>query len=275
MDQAAFRPLLGRSGLTRSLQEVLMPDHGDFDYAGYGATYAAIRQADPRIAAHIRKALGGAGSVLNVGAGAGSYEPCDCYVLALEPAADMRAKRPVSAVPAIAGTADAIPFDDNSVDACMSVLSVHHWRDLEAGLREMRRVTRGPVVIMTFDPGALRGWWLNDLCPEVLDVEARRYPPLDRLCAGLGGRCKVERVPVARDCTDGFSEAFFARPEAFLNPEVMKAQSAWGFVSEQVKQRFVHELSELLVSGEWDARYGHWRNMPVFEGGVRLIVATP
>jgi SAM-dependent methyltransferase len=249
-----------------------VPVHGDFDYKGHGAVYSAIRQADPRIGAQIRAAIGPARTVLNVGAGAGSYEPTDCHVIALEPAADMRARRPSTLAPAIIGTSDAIPLDDSSVDATMTVLSVHHWTDLEAGLAEMRRVTRGPVVIMTFDPTALAGWWLNDFCPEVLAVEARRYPPIQRLCDGLGGSCRFEAVPVPIDCTDGFSEAFYARPEAFLNPDVIRSQSAWGFVSDDVKERFHNDLSASLASGDWDTRFGQWRAKPVFEGGVRLVI---
>lgn len=252
-----------------------MPDHGDFDYQGHGGSYAAVRRADHRIAAQIHAALGPARTVLNVGAGTGSYEPEDRHVIALEPSPEMRAQRPGHLPPAIAASSAAIPLDDGSVDAAMTVLSVHHWTKLEQGLAEMRRVTRGPVVVLTFDPDMLRGWWLQDFCPEVLDVEARRYPPLSRIAAALGGIVQVEPVPVADDCTDGFSEAFFARPDAFLDPQVLQAQSAWGFVSEAVREAFQQRLRASLTSGDWDRLYGHWRMQPEYTGAIRLLIATP
>jgi SAM-dependent methyltransferase len=248
---------------------------GDFDYTGHGDAYRAVRSPDPRIAAQLLAALGAGRSVLNVGAGTGSYEPQDRLVIPVEPSAEMRARRPAHLPPALALSSAAIPLDDGAVDAAMSVLSVHHWPDLGAGLREMRRIARGPVVILTFDPAALEDWWLADYCPEVLAVEARRYPPLDMMAALLGGQTRIIPVPVTTDCTDGFSEAFFARPEAFLRPEVLAAQSAWGFVDSAVRARFQGELAADLSSGVWDRRYGAWRRRTHYDGAVRILVATP
>lgn len=256
---------------TPSGTAVLPP--GDVDYSDAGLTYASVRQADPRLAARIHCALGPARTVLNVGAGTGNYEPVDRHVIALEPAAAMRAARSAALPPAINGSADAIPLDDCAVDAAMTVLSVHQWTSLREGLSEMRRVTRGPVVVVTFDPAALRGWWLNDYCPEVWDVEARRFPPLDSIADGLGGACRIEPVPVPADCTDGFAEAFFARPEAFLNPAVLRAQSAWGFVAPEVIARFQGELRASLASGDWDRAHGHWRQRPALDGAIRLVIS--
>lgn len=248
---------------------------GDFDYQGYGGTYARVRRADPRIAMLLTEALGAARSVVNVGAGTGSYEPTDRAVVAVEPSGDMRSRRAPGAAPVVAAVANALPFADSAFDAALSVLSIHHWPDLEAGLAQMRRVARGPVVILSFDPGQLAGWWLADLCPAVIAVEARRYPSIDRVAAALGGPVSVTPVAVAADCTDGFSEAFFARPEAFLDPAVLDAQSAWGFVSADERHRFQATLAAMLADGSWDRTYGHWRTRAAYAGAVRIITARP
>lgn len=248
---------------------------GDFDYQGHGRTYARIRRADPRIAALLAQALGSAASVVNVGAGTGSYEPPDRLVVAVEPSPDMRARRAPGAAPVIAALADALPFTDGAFDAAMSVLSIHHWPDLAAGLGQMRRVARGPVVILTFDPAHLADWWLAELCPAVIAVEARRYPAIDRVAAALGGQVSVIPVEIPADCTDGFSEAFFARPEAFLDPAVLDAQSAWGFVTAQERHRFQADLARMLADGSWDRAYGPWRTRATYQGAVRIIIAHP
>ena len=149
---------------------------GDANYATIGEAYTQYRRPDPRIAAHIAEALGAARTVLNVGAGAGSYEPADREVTPVEPSASMRAQRPAHLAPAVDATAESLPFADDAFDAAMTTFSVHQWGDLRAGLREMRRVTRGPVVILTCDPDLVRTFWLYEYAPEVLDTEARRYP---------------------------------------------------------------------------------------------------
>ncbi len=248
---------------------------GDFDYEIGGAGYAAHRRPDPRIAARILEALGDAQSVINVGAGAGSYEPTDRYVVAIEPSARMRSQRPPAAVPALDATAEALPFDDDSFDAAMATITIHQWSDLERGLREMRRVARGRVVILTFDPDALHRLWLADYVPELYAAERERCEPLDRIVTLLGGRCTVTPVTVQPDCPDGFMEAFYARPERFLDDGVRRAQSGWGFVSPEVEQRVVRQLASDLESGAWRDRFGHFLDMPEFEGALRLIVAEP
>ena len=209
-----------------------MAGAGDFDYERGGPGYAALRRTDPRIAAVVHAALGASRTVLNVGAGAGSYEPTDRYVVALEPSTVMRAQRPAHAVPALHGVAEHLPFDDRSFDAAMATLTVHQWPDVRAGLREMRRVTRGPVVVLTFDGDALDRFWLAHYTPELMEAERRRYPSLDAIGDALGGAATVGVVPVPRDCLDGFTEAYFARPEAFLLEATRRSQSAWGFVDE-------------------------------------------
>ena len=248
---------------------------GDVDYAIHGRGYARQRRTDPRIARFIVDALGDARTVLNVGAGAGSYEPDDRHVVAVEPSAAMRAQRPPHAVPAIDACAERLPFDDRAFDASMATVTVHQWPDLARGLRELRRVTRGPVAVLTFDGDALDRFWLADYVPELVAAERKRLPAIAVIAAGLGGRVDVVPVPVAIDCVDGFTEAYYARPEAFLDDAVRRSQSAWNFVADDVEPRFVAALADDLRSGAWDDRYGDWRTWPTFQGALRLIVARP
>jgi SAM-dependent methyltransferase len=248
---------------------------GDADYGRIGQGYASIRQPDPRIEAAVWDALGDARSVINVGAGAGSYEPRDREVTAVEPSASMRAERPADRVRAIDATASALPFPDDSFDAAMASVTVHQWPDLEAGLGEMRRVSRGPVVILTFSPQVPEEWWQPVYVPELYEVEARRMPALDRIQAALGGTSEVRVVPIPADCIDGFGQAFFARPESTLDPQVRRAMSAWSFLEPAVVERYVDTLSADLESGAWDERWGRFRDLPEFDGGLRLVVARP
>ena len=221
----------------------------------------------------VRRFIGGASSVVNVGAGAGSYEPEDIAVIAVEPSAEMRSQRPVSSATVVNGVAEQLPFADRTFDAAMAMVTIHQWPDPEAGLRELRRVSRGRVVILTFDGYSLGRLWLGEYAPELHRAEARRYPPISWICEVLGGHNEVIEVPVPVDCVDGFTEAFYARPEAFLDPAVRRSQSAWGFVDDLTEARFAERLSEDLESGEWDARYGGLRDQQDFVGALRLIVS--
>jgi SAM-dependent methyltransferase len=246
---------------------------GDADYGAIGAAYARYRRPDPRIAAWVSQALGAAQTVLNVGAGAGSYEPADRQVTPVEPSASMRAQRPPGLAPAVDAPAEDLPFADSSFDAAMTTFSVHQWGDLRAGLREVRRVTRGPVVILTCDPGRLHRFWLAGYAPEVLDTEALRYPSVAALADGLGGPVTSTVVPVPLDCTDGFNEAYYGRPEALLDPAARLSCSAWSFVGDAVHDRFTAELSRDLANGYWDDRHGHLRTLPAFDGALILVTA--
>ena len=248
---------------------------GDANYGAIGEGYAAIRQPDPRIAKPFHAALGDAKTVLNVGAGAGSYEPVDREVTAIEPSASMRAQRPAHLSRAIDATADSLPFDDETFDAAMASVTVHQWPDLERGLGEMRRVTTGPIAILTFDPVAPEHWWLMDYSPEVFAVEARRMPALDRIGAALGGEVEIQTVMIPVDSTDGFGQAFFGRPERVLDPAVRRAMSAWSFVDPAAVERFETELRRDLESGAWDEKYGSFRELPEFDGGLRLVISRP
>lgn len=246
---------------------------GDFDYERAGAQYARRRRPDPRIEAHVQEALGAAMTVLNVGAGAGSYEPTDRHVVAVEPSASMRAQRPATVAPAIDGVAESLPFDDNSFDAAMAMISVHQWEDHERGLAEMCRVSRDVVVLLTFDGDALERLWLGEYVPELFDAERKRYPAIAEICSLLGARTDVHEVAIPIDCVDGFTEAFYARPEAFLDPEVRRAQSAWGFIEREAEARGVERLRGDIQSGRWDERHDALRKQAEFVGALRLIVS--
>ena len=244
---------------------------GSVDYERHGRTYSRHRRADPRIAARIHAALGDARTVLNVGAGAGSYEP-DRWVLAVEPSATMRAQRPAGAAPAIDARAEALPFDDGAFDAAMACVTIHHWQSPEAGLAELRRVARGPVVVFTFELDHLPAWQLEYL-REGVAKELPRFPAIDDVAAALGGRTRVERIPTPGDCADGFFEAFWRRPEELLDPEVRSAQSVWALLEPDVEQRIVERLAAALSSGAWDAEHGHLRERESFDGALRLVIS--
>lgn len=244
------------------------------DYEQHGRSYARHRRSDPRIAARIHAALGDARTVLNVGAGTGSYEPDDRWVLAAEPSATMRAQRRNGAPPAIDARAEALPLDDNAVDAAMACVTIHHWEPPEAGLAELRRVARGPVLVFTFDLDGLPAWQREHLA-EALEIEQPRFPSVDAVAATLGGRTRVEVIPTPGDCLDGFFEAFWNRPEALLDPEVRASQSIWEMLTPGVEEQIVKRLAAALRSGAWDAEHGHLRLQAARDGALRLVVAEP
>jgi SAM-dependent methyltransferase len=223
--------------------------------------------------AHIDRALGAARTVLNVGAGSGSYEPVDRDVTAVEPSASMRAQRPSHVSVAIDAVAEDLPFGDRQFDASMAMFTVHQWADFERGLAEMRRVTVAPVVILTCDPELVERFWLNDYAPEVLATEARRYPPLGRIRAALGRSVKELSVPIPFDCSDGFNEAYYGRPELLLDDGARLACSAWSFVTAETRETYVDDLRQALQDGAWDSRYAYLRTLPEYDGSLRLIVA--
>lgn len=245
---------------------------GDIDYASAGRKYAEFRQPEPAIAAQILRALGNAESVLNIGAGAGSYEPTDRHVVAVEPSATMRAQRPAHLRPAIDAVAENLPFEDNAFDAAMGTFTVHQWSDLEQGIAEMKRVTTGPIVIMAADPDHLHDIWVANYIPEALDRELTRFPRIDRLVELLGPGTEVETIPVPLNCRDGFTEAYYGRPERFLNPDVTGAMSSWTLIDQSIVERFRQSLASDLADGTWDRNFGHLRTQPFYEGAMRLII---
>jgi SAM-dependent methyltransferase len=238
-------------------------------YDRIGLNYSELRRPDPRIAARIEAALGDARTVLNVGAGAGSYEPEGREVTALEPSAEMisQRRRPASAV--IQGRAEALPFGDGSFDASMAVLTIHHWADQAQGLAEMRRVTRGPVVILTYDP-AFRGFWLADYIPELVSLDEAQMPPLEAFGKRLGP-VAISPLLIPHDCSDGFLAAYWRRPEAYLDPKVRAAISSFWAIGDVTDA--LARLERDLASGAWAARYGELLDLDECDCGYRLVVA--
>lgn len=239
-------------------------------YDTIGLNYAQLRQPDPRIAAMINDALGDARRILNVGAGTGSYEPINREVVAVEPSAIMIAQRPAGAAPAVQGVAEALPFADNSFDAVMAVLTVHHWSDQMQGLAEMRRVTRGPVVILTYDP-AFRGFWLADYIPELVTLDEAHMPSIDTYQAALGP-VTTSPVLIPHDCVDGFLCAYWRRPEAYLNAHVRAAISSFAAIGDVSSA--LGRLEADLASGIWHKRYRALLNEDAVDLGYRLVVAA-
>ncbi|SDC18281.1 class I SAM-dependent methyltransferase [Actinokineospora iranica] len=242
-------------------------------YDTIGATYTTTRRTEPRIAARIWAALGDARTVLNVGAGTGSYEPADRHVLAVEPSALMRSQRLPDAAPCLVGSAESLPFDDQSFDAAMAISTIHHWQDPIVGLREMRRVARSVVVFThdTTDTGWHRRFWLTrDYLPEVADLLVRR-PSLTELACAIGAR--LEPVPIPWDCADGFLEAYWRRPEAYLDENVRRGLSIWARVGPDIEQRVVRGLRADLASGQWAERNRDLADLDTAELGLHLLIA--
>lgn len=234
-----------------------------------GVNYADLRRPDSRIAAAIDLALGDARTVLNVGAGAGSYEPAGRAVTALEPSLEMIRQRPVDAAPVLRGVAEDLPFGDGSFDAVMAVLTVHHWSDQAKGLAELRRVARGPVVILTFDPDH-RSFWLTDYLPELISIDAAQMPAMDSYADALGP-VRISPVPIPHDCADGFLAAYWRRPAAYLDPRIRAAISCfWSIDDADAK---LDPLKHDLETGAWETKYGHLRQQESCDLGYRLVVA--
>ncbi len=235
-------------------------------YDTIGIDYAQLRKPDQRIARQIEQALGPAQTVLNVGAGTGSYEPANRKVTALEPSAEMISQRPAGAAPAVHGSAEAIPFPDHSFDAVMGVLTIHHWADQQHGIQEMRRVARERIVLLTFDPAARP--WLTDYLPELAALDEAAMPSLETLAAWLGP-VSIEPVLVPHDCSDGFLYAYWRRPAAYLDPRIRKGSSSFWKI-DQAEAGFAR-LSDDLASGEWERRYGDLLGQDSYDAGYRLV----
>jgi SAM-dependent methyltransferase len=242
-------------------------------YDTIGLGYARQRRPDPRIAGHLTMALGTARSVLNVGAGAGSYEPADRRVVAVEPSAVMLAQRPPSAAPAVRARAEALPFPDRAFDATMAVLTLHHWADRAAGLAECARVARERVVLLTWDPAADGFWLVQEYFPEFMEADRRQFPSIPTYSEAFGpnARVQVRPVPVPRDCVDGFLGAYWARPEAYLDPAVRAGISSFALPGTEAG---LERLRADLASGAWHARHGELLAEDALDVGYRLVVAV-
>jgi SAM-dependent methyltransferase len=242
-------------------------------YDRMGLGYGAVRRPDPRIAAQIEAALGDAVSVLNVGAGTGSYEPTGRQVTAVEPSRTMIEQRRPEAAPVVEAFAESLPFEDDSFDAAMALITVHHWSDARAGLAEMVRVARRRVLVLTFTPTPPEELWMaRDYFPRILDFHERVMLPIDELTAMLPGAA-VEPVPIPSQCTDGFWLAIWDRPEMHLDPDVRRASSSWHHMAKDEIDIGLARLSADLESGRWDERNGALRTQAELDVGLRLVIA--
>lgn len=237
-------------------------------YDQIGKGYRSLRVPDRRISAQVIEALDGCRRVLNVGAGAASYEPHDRYVTAVEPSSVMIAQRPVGAAPVIRGVAQALPIGDKSFDAAMAVLTIHHWMDIESGLSELTRVASKRIAILTWDP-AHPGFWLDRYFPEILDIDRPLFPAIAMLEQHLG-LCKSVVVPIPHDCTDGFLGAYWRRPEAYLRADVRAAISTFSKLSDI--ETGLSKLRADLAAGHWRQRNGHLVQLHQLDLGYRLLI---
>ncbi|MBW8060271.1 MAG: class I SAM-dependent methyltransferase [Solirubrobacterales bacterium] len=249
----------------------------DVAYDRIGRGYANTRRADPRIAARIEAALGDARSVLNVGAGAGSYESADRKVTAVEPSAEMIAQRPSGSAPAVQASAEALPFENGSFDAATAIVTDHHWSDRAAGLREMLRVARHRVLILNADPGLAESFWLTrDYLPGFLDLIPEQYRCTgywEEELRGLLGTMDVRPVPVPHDCRDGFYQAYWRRPRAYLDQKVRSSISVFHQLLEAEVSTAIEQLRNDLGDGSWEKRHGHLHEERELDVGLRLIVS--
>lgn len=244
-------------------------------YETIGSGYARMRREDPAIRTRILAHLGDARTVVNVGAGAGSYEPEGRHVIAIEPSDVMAAQRPAALAPAIRAAAGGLPLRDGSVDAAMSVLSLHHWDEQrERGVRELRRVARGPMVILTFDPRVSGAMWLMaDYLHEVAALDHEIFPLPETLASWLGGRVTIESVPIGRHTPDWMLGFYWAHPERVLDSAARAVTSGFARMSTSVVQRVVKDVERDLADGCWDRRHGSLRTLDEYDAGLRLIVA--
>jgi len=236
-------------------------------YDTIGTGYASLRRADQRIAAAIAAALGDARTVINIGAGAGSYEPPGRTLLAVEPSERMVAQRPKDAAPCVRAVAGALPIRSAAADAAMASLTIHHWPDWRQGLSEMRRIARRRVVLFTFDPDANTFWLTRDYVPAIAELDRKWMPKIDALAAELGP-CTVTSVPVPHDCTDGFLGAYWRKPEAYLDANLRKSMSSFALVESKAG---LEKLAQDLASGAWAKANAHLLTQEALDIGYRLL----
>jgi len=238
-------------------------------YDTIGQDYRHHRRPDPRIRDAILRSLGNARTVVNVGAGTGSYEPSDRLVIAVEPSIVMIRQRAHDAAPAVQATAMALPFRGAAFDASLAILTIHHWPDWQRGLQELRRVVSGRIVIVTWDPSTC-GFWLTDYLPHTLQCDRQVFPTLPQIGRVLG-ETTVSELPIPYDCSDGFLGAYWRRPEAYLSDGVRSAISTFsklGDISSGLER-----LRQDLRAGDWHRRYGKVLGLPTLDLGYRILVA--
>jgi SAM-dependent methyltransferase len=240
-------------------------------YDEIGVGYRNARRPDPRIASAIRRALGEAESVVNVGAGAGSYEPPDRFVIAVEPSMTMILQRRPGSAPAIQASATRLPFRDASFAAALAILTVHHWPDRARGLDELARVAADRVAILTWDPAASGFWLVEDYFPELVEIDRRIFPSLEELRRALG-RIEVSTVPIPHDCVDGFLGAYWRRPHAYLDADIRRAISTFSKI--RAPEPGLARLRCDLEDGTWNRRHRDLLSRPEIDLGYPLVVST-
>ena len=244
-----------------------------FAYDRLGAQYTRTRRPDPRGAAAIAAALGDARTLVNVGAGAGAYEPGDRPVLAVEPSRAMIGQRPAGAAPCVQGVAEQLPLRDEAVEASLAVLTLHHWRDQPAGLAELRRVASRRIVMLTWDPAHRDRFWLTTrYFPQIVVRDLERFPTMDTIRRHLGP-IRETALPVPHDCQDGFLGAFWRRPEAYLDPAIRSGISAFAQLPRPAVERGLERLTDDLRSGRWEAEHRALRDRESLDLGYRLVIA--
>ncbi|HSF29399.1 MAG TPA: methyltransferase domain-containing protein [Candidatus Tectomicrobia bacterium] len=239
-----------------------------YDQIGIG--YARLRRPDPRLAARICRALGAAETVVNVGAGAGSYEPLDRHVMAVEPSLTMIQQRPRGSAPVVRASANHLPFKDGAFAAALAVLTVHHWPDRARGLRELARVARERVVVVTWDPAFSGFWLIDDYFPAIGALDRRLCPTAEEFQRVLGSLI-MRPLPIPHDCTDGFLGAYWRRPQAYLNREVRNAISAFARVAGV--EAGLSRLAQDLADGTWQRRHGHLLHRAELDLGYRIVIS--
>jgi SAM-dependent methyltransferase len=242
-------------------------------YDQIGASYAATRRQDARIAALIWDAIGPGRTLVNVGAGTGNYEPVDRDVVAVEPSPTMITQRRKRSGLVVRGVAEHLPFPTHSFDAALAILTVHHWADPEVGLAELRRVARRQVVFF-FEPLETHQFWGLEYFEEARDLTFEKDAAGEELLRACLNVQDVRRALVPADCTDGFGIAFWSRPEAYLEPDVQSGMSWIACLSPGARARGTTRLAEDLASGDWDRRLGHLRSLDSYDGGYRIAIAS-
>lgn len=243
-------------------------------YDNIGVAYSSARRPDPRIADRILAALGDSESVLNIGAGAGSYEPAGRIVLAVEPSIRMIAQRQAGSAPVVRAVAEALPFADSSIDCTLAILTIHHWASPSGGLAEMQRVARRRVVILTWDQDVWESFWLiREYLPCVRDFDRKRGPAISSIVQALGGKCDIQSVAIPHDCTDGFHGAFWRRPGAYLDPKIRSGISTYALLPPNQYAAGLDRLAKDIQSGRWEEEHRNLLTANELDVGYRIITA--
>jgi SAM-dependent methyltransferase len=269
-DTLSYRQKLEWVQSRRGWQETEERDHMTQLYDEIGIGYRNYRRPDPRFATAILRALGAAQTVVNVGAGAGSYEPTDRAVIAVEPSRAMIHQRLPGSALVVQASATALPFREAAFEAALAILTVHHWPNPVQGLTEMARVTRQRIVIVTWDPAVANFWLIADYFPAIAEIDRQICPAIEVFRETFGA-IEVHPLPVPHDCLDGFLGAYWRRPHAYLDAGVRSAISTFAKLAEV--DTGLARLRGDLANGTWERRYGYLLQQSASDLGYRLVIA--